>query len=58
MKINDFITELKMEIPMDGNMGIQRSKMPQIKSKDYPELVDYLAAKGATFSKESVPARS
>ena len=58
MKINDFITELKMEIPMDGNMGIPRSKMPQIKSKDYPEFVDYLAAKGATFSKESVPARS
>tara|TARA_B110000902_G_scaffold59756_1_gene70222 strand:+ start:2092 stop:5484 length:3393 start_codon:yes stop_codon:yes gene_type:complete len=58
MKINDFITELKMEIPMDGNMGIPRSKMPQIKSKDYPEFVDYLAANGATFSKESVPARS
>ena len=47
-----------MEIPSDGNMGIPRSKMPQIKSRDYPEFVDYLSSNGATFSKETVPASS
>ena len=58
MKITEFMNELKMEIPSDGNMGIPRSKMPQIKSRDYPEFVDYLSSNGATFSKETVPASS
>src|SRR6056300_55031 len=52
------LNELKIEIPDDEGMGIPRSRMPQIKSSDYPEFIDYLADNGATFEKETVPARS
>ena len=52
------LNELKIEIPDDEGMGIPRSRMPQIKSSDYPEFIDYLADNGADFTKETVPARS
>ena len=52
------ITELRIDIPSGKGMGIPRKKMPQIKSSDYPEFVDYLADNGASFTKETVPATS
>jgi len=52
------ITELRIDIPSGEGMGIPRKKMPQIKSSDYPEFIDYLADNGATFTKEVVPPQS
>lgn len=52
------ITELHIDIPSGEGMGIPRKKMPQIKSTDYPDFIDYLADNGATFKKETVPATS
>ena len=52
------ITELHIDIPSGEGMGIPRKKMPQIKSTDYPDFIDYLKDNGATFKKETVPATS
>ena len=39
-------------------MGIKRNQMPQVATKDYPEFVEYLKDKGATFTKGTVKATS
>ena len=39
-------------------MGVKRTEMPQIATDDYPAFMDYLKDNGATFSKETVPAKS
>ena len=52
------MNELRINIPSGEGMGIPRKQMPQIKSSDYPEFVDYLADNGASFTKETVPAKS
>ena len=59
MKLKELdIKELGIDIPSGEGMGIPRRKMPQIKSSDYSEFVDYLADNGASFTKETVPATS
>jgi len=59
MKLKELdIKELRIDIPSGEGMGIPRKQMPQIKSSDYPEFVDYLADNGASFTKETVPATS
>ena len=51
------INELKIEKPdPKDTMGIKRKDMPQIKSADYPEFIEYLEDNGARFRKETVPA--
>ena len=39
-------------------MGIKRTEMPQVATKDYPEFMDYLKDNGAEFKNETVPAKS
>ena len=39
-------------------MGIKRTEMPQVATKDYPEFMDYLKDNGAEFRKETVSAKS
>jgi hypothetical protein len=53
MLINEIILhEFKIEMPGDDEgMGIPRSRMPQIKSKDYPEYFKYLKDNGVNFEK-------
>ena len=51
-------SELKITKPVDKNWGIPRSEMPQIKTSDYPEFLDYLDSHGVRFSKQTVPADS
>lgn len=53
MKFLDIILqEFRINMPSDGEgMGIPRKKMPQIKSKDYPEYFKYLNDKGVNFEK-------
>lgn len=51
------VNELKIEKPdPKDTMGIKRKDMPQIKSADYPEFIEYLEDNGARFRKETVPA--
>ena len=53
MKFLDIILqEFRINMSSDGDgMGIPRKKMPQIKSKDYPEYFKYLNDKGVNFEK-------
>ena len=58
-KLTADINELKIERPDAADtMGIERIKMPQVKKDDYAEYLDYLKDAGASFTKETVPARS
>ena len=44
--------EFRIDMPADGEgMGIPRKKMPQIKTKDYPEYFKYLKDNGVEFEK-------
>lgn len=52
MKIRD-LTELKIEKPDSKNtLGIKRADMPQIKSDDYPEFIEYLKQNGAILKNQ------
>ena len=53
MKFSDIILhEFRIDMPADGEgMGIPRKKMPQIKTKDYPEYFKYLKDNGVDFQK-------
>ena len=53
------VKEFKVEKPdPKDTLNIKRKDMPQVASKDYDELFDYLKQNGANFKKEIVPARS
>ena len=52
------IDELKIEKPdPKDTLGVQRKDMPQVKSDDYAEFIEYLKSNGAKFTKETIPAR-
>jgi dephospho-CoA kinase len=52
------IQELKIEKPdPKDTLGVQRKDMPQVKSDDYAQFIAYLKKNGATFTKETIPAR-
>ena len=52
------VQELKIEKPdPKDTLGVQRKDMPQVKSDDYAEFIAYLKKNGATFTKETIPAR-
>ena len=52
------IDELKIEKPNPKDtLGVKRKDMPQVKSDDYAEFIAYLKKNGATFTKETIPAR-
>ena len=51
------ITELKIQKPDEKDtLGIERKYMPQIKTTDYPEFIEYLEKNGARFRSETIPA--
>ena len=54
----DGLKEFKVEIPVDKKFNIPRSEMPQVRTDDYPEFLDYLSNAGAVFSKEKVLAKT
>ncbi len=52
------VQELKIEKPdPKDTLGVLRKDMPQVKSDDYKEFIDYLQKNGAKFTKETIPAR-
>ena len=52
------VQELKIEKPdPKDTLGVKRKEMPQVKSDDYAEFIEYLKKNGATFTKETIPAR-
>jgi len=52
------VQELKIEKPdAKDTLGVKRKDMPQVKSDDYAEFIEYLKKNGATFTKETIPAR-
>tara|TARA_R110000851_G_scaffold12598_1_gene43605 strand:+ start:145 stop:570 length:426 start_codon:yes stop_codon:yes gene_type:complete len=54
-KFKSYISELKVEVP-SMTLGISRDKMPQVKSKDYDELIKHLNKNGVRVTKKSVKA--
>jgi dephospho-CoA kinase len=52
------VQELKIEKPdPKDTLGVKRKDMPQVKSDDYAQFIVYLKKNGATFTKETIPAR-
>jgi len=52
------MNELRIEKPdPKDTLGVLRKEMPQVKSDDYAEFIDYLQKNGAKFTKETIPAR-
>ena len=52
------VQELKIEKPdPKDTLGVQRKDMPKVKSDDYAQFIAYLKKNGATFTKETIPAR-
>ena len=50
--IDIILHEFRIDMPADGEgMGIPRKKMPQIKTKDYPEYFKYLKDNDVDFQK-------
>ena len=50
MRFKSYIREFKVEYPdSKKTLGIPRDKMPQVKSKDYDELVSFLKKKKINF---------
>ena len=58
--IDIVLHEFKIDMPADDDgMGIPRKKMPQVRTKDYPEYFQYLKDNGVHFQKlDSVKAAS
>ena len=58
MRLKD-LEEFKIEKPdPKDTMKVKRLLMPQVAAKDYEELFKYLKDNGATFTKDTVPART
>jgi ParB-like chromosome segregation protein Spo0J len=56
-KFRTYIAELKVERPnAKDTLGIKRDKMPQVRSKDYDELIAHLKKNGVSVQKKSVKA--
>ena len=52
------IHELRIEKPdPKDTLGVKRRDMPQVKSDDYPEFIDFMKSNGVTFKQETIPAR-
>ena len=48
------VQELKIEKPdPKDTLGVKRKEMPQVKSDDYAEFIEYLKKNGATFTTPS-----
>ena len=55
--VMESLQELRIEKPAPKDtMGIERKYMPQIKTADYPEFIEYLENNGARFRSETIPA--
>jgi hypothetical protein len=58
MRFKSYIREFKVEYPdSKKTLGIPRDKMPQVKSKDYDELVSFLKKKKISMTKRKVKAK-
>tara|TARA_B110000858_G_scaffold134602_1_gene153036 strand:+ start:186 stop:617 length:432 start_codon:yes stop_codon:yes gene_type:complete len=56
-KFRTYIAELRVERPnAKDTLGIKRDEMPQVKSKDYDELIKHLNKNGVRVTKKSVKA--
>ena len=56
-KFKTYIAELRVERPnAKDTLGIKRDKMPQVRSKDYDELIAHLKKNGVSVQKKSVKA--
>jgi hypothetical protein len=58
MRFRTYITEFKVEYPdAKKTLGIPRDKMPQVKSKDYDELIAFLKKRKIKMTKRKVKAK-
>lgn len=56
-KFKSYIAEFKVERPdPKDTLGIKRDRMPQVRSKDYDELIVHLKKNGVSVQKKSVKA--
>jgi ParB-like chromosome segregation protein Spo0J len=56
-KFRTYIAELRVERPnAKDTLGIKRDRMPQVRSKDYDELIAHLKKNGVSVQKKSVKA--
>ena len=52
------MNELRIEKPdPKDTLGVARKLMPQVKSEDYEEFIDFLQDNGARFERDTIPAR-
>ena len=56
-KFRTFFTELRVDRPnAKDTLGIERGKMPQVRSKDYDDLIKHLKKNGVRVQKKAVKA--
>ena len=56
-KFKSYVAELKVDTPKSGDtLGLTRDKMPQVKSKDYDDLIKHLKKNGILVQKRKVKA--
>ena len=56
-KFRTFFTELRVDRPnTKDTLGIERGKMPQVRSKDYDDLIKHLKKNGVRVQKKTVKA--
>jgi len=56
--VMESLQELRIEKPdPKDTLGIERKFMPQIKTEDYREFIQFLKKNGAKFKQETIPAR-
>lgn len=59
LSFKKYISEFKVYTPAEKDtLGISREKMPQVKSADYDELLDFLKSKGIKLTKKTVKANT
>jgi uncharacterized protein (DUF1015 family) len=58
-KFRTYIAELKVDRPQSKDtLGIMRDKMPQVRSKDYDELIVHLKKNGVRVQRKTVKANT
>lgn len=57
-RFKSYIAEFKVEYPdAKSTLGIPRDEMPQVKSKDYDELIAFLKKKKIRMTKKTIKAK-
>lgn len=58
MRFKSYLIEFKVEYPdAEKTLGIPRDKMPQVRSKDYDELIAFLEKKNIRMTRRKIKAK-